>query len=52
MGSLVVTSSNGNVAGIVTVSDLLEMIARRPAQLSKREARAHRDKKAPAWEGE
>ena len=50
IGSLVVTSANGNVAGIVTVSDLLEMIARRPAELSKREAHRRREKKAAKWE--
>ena len=30
VGSLVVTSANGKVAGIVTVSDLLDLIARTP----------------------
>jgi CBS domain-containing protein len=46
IGSLVVTSQNGNVAGIVTVSDLLELIAHQPAELSKRESRERRAKKA------
>lgn len=46
IGSLVVTSQNGNVAGIVTVSDLLDLIARQPAQLSHRETRERRAKKA------
>jgi len=39
IGSLVVTSANGKVAGIVTVSDLLDLIARRPERLSNRELR-------------
>ena len=30
IGSLVVTSANGKVAGIVTVSDLLDYVARKP----------------------
>jgi CBS domain-containing protein len=30
IGSLVVTSANGKVAGIVTVSDLLEVLAKQP----------------------
>lgn len=33
IGSLIVTSSNGKVAGIVTVSDLLELIAKQPDQV-------------------
>lgn len=52
MGSLVVTSANGNVAGIVTVSDLLDMIAKRPAELSKRDAHLRRAKIAARWEDE
>ena len=49
IGSLVVTSANGKVAGIVTVSDLLELVARKPERRSNRELR--RDK-APddVWE--
>jgi acetoin utilization protein AcuB len=47
IGSLVVTSANGKVAGIVTVSDLLELLARWPEHhLSNREyrkARSNRD---------
>jgi CBS domain-containing protein len=46
IGSLVVTSQNGNVAGIITVSDLLDLIARQPAELSKREMRERRAKRA------
>ncbi len=34
---LVVTSANGKVAGIVTVSDLLELLARKPEHRSNRE---------------
>lgn len=37
IGSLVVTSANGKVAGIVTVSDLLELLARKPEHKSNRE---------------
>jgi predicted transcriptional regulator len=39
VGSLVVTSANGKVAGIVTVSDLLELLARKPEHKSNREVR-------------
>mgnify|MGYP003338578146 FL=1 len=39
IGSLVVTSANGKVAGIVTVSDLLELVARKPERRSHRELR-------------
>ena len=46
IGSLVVTSQNGNVAGIITVSDLLDLIARQPPQLSKHEVTERRAKKA------
>ena len=49
VGSLVVTSANGNVAGIVTVADLLDHIARQPARLSKHEAIRRREKKAAKW---
>jgi len=37
VGSLVVTSANGKVAGIVTVSDLLTLLARKPEHKSNRE---------------
>jgi CBS domain-containing protein len=42
IGSLVVTSSNGKVAGIVTVADLLELIAKEPERRSNHEYRASR----------
>jgi osmoprotectant transport system ATP-binding protein len=42
IGSLVVTSANGKVAGIVTVSDLLELLARTPEHQSNRELRRAR----------
>ena len=49
IGSLVVTSANGKVAGIVTVSDLLELVARKPERRSNRELR--RDKEPDeGWE--
>jgi len=50
IGSLVVTTANGKVAGIVTVSDLLEVIARRPEHVSDRERRKAR--RADGWEHE
>jgi CBS domain-containing protein len=44
IGSLVVTTANGKLAGIVTVADLLEVIARRSEHQSDRERRkARRD---------
>jgi len=46
VGSLVVTSANGKVAGIVTVSDLLDLIARTPEHRSNRELRRARDREA------
>ena len=39
VGSLVVTSVNGKVAGIVTVSDLLALLARKPERQSNRDRR-------------
>lgn len=42
VGSLVVTSANGKVAGIVTVSDLLSLIARTPEHKSNRDLRKAR----------
>ena len=45
VGSLVVTSAHGHVAGIVTVSDLLDLIARQPPTLSKQEAKRRRERK-------
>ena len=38
IGSLVVTSSNGKLAGIVTVSDLLDLLSRTPPVEPKRES--------------
>lgn len=46
VGSLVVTSANGKVAGIVTVSDLLDLIARKPEHRSNRALRRGRDREA------
>lgn len=42
IGSLVVTSANGKVAGIVTVSDLLELLALKPEHRSNRQVRRAR----------
>jgi CBS domain-containing protein len=39
IGSLVVTSAHGKVAGIVTVADLLEQMAKKPEHKSNREKR-------------
>ena len=50
IGSLVVTSANGKVAGIVTVSDLLDLLARTPARTSNRELRQARARSG--WEEE
>jgi CBS domain-containing protein len=53
IGSLVVTSANGNVAGIVTVSDLLDFIARKPLRVpKKREAEKRRATKSGTWDEE
>lgn len=53
IGSLVVTSANGKVAGIVTVSDLLDLIAKQPVRAAKkREAARSRETKAGTWEEE
>jgi CBS domain-containing protein len=48
IGSLVVTSPNGKVAGIVTVADLLDWIARQPEHVSNRALRKAR--KERGWE--
>ena len=48
IGSLVVTSPNGKVAGIVTVADLLDWIARQPAHVSNRALRKEREERG--WE--
>jgi CBS domain-containing protein len=44
IGSLVVTSANGKVAGIVTVSDLLNLIARQPDRKALKERRRWHDR--------
>lgn len=49
IGSLVVTSANGKVAGIVTVADLLELLARKPEHRSNRELRRARGEEE--WKG-
>lgn len=50
VGSLVVTSSNGKVAGIVTVSDLLEYLERHRDHQSTRGRRRTREREEPQWE--
>lgn len=50
IGSLVVTSANGKVAGIVTVADLLDLLAKRPEHMSNRELRKAREDRG--WEDE
>jgi acetoin utilization protein AcuB len=50
IGSLVVTSANGKVAGIVTVSDLLELLARTPERQSNRDRRRAREAPDQSWE--
>ena len=44
LGSLVVTSANGRVAGIVTVSNLLDLLARQPERGSGKGRRRERDR--------
>lgn len=44
IGSLVVTSAHGKVAGIVTVSDLLNLLARMPERDVLKERRRERDR--------
>jgi CBS domain-containing protein len=48
IGSLVVTSANGKVAGIVTVADLLDLLAKRPEHASNRDLRRARE--GDVWE--
>ena len=48
IGSLVVTSANGKVAGIVTVADLLDLLAKRPEHASNRDLRKARE--GDVWE--
>ena len=50
VGSLVVTSSNGKVAGIVTVSDLLEYLAQHRDRQSTRGRRRTREREELRWE--
>jgi CBS domain-containing protein len=39
IGSLVVTSANGKLAGIVTVADLLDLVAKKPVRAANRAMR-------------
>ena len=50
VGSLVVTASNGKVAGIVTVSDLLEYLERHRDRQSARGRRRKGEHEEPQWE--
>lgn len=50
VGSLVVTSTNGKVAGIVTVADLLEQMARKPERKSNREKRRAAEAMDEPWD--
>lgn len=50
IGSLVVTSANGNVAGIVTVADLLAQIATKPAHRSNRDTRRATEEMDASWD--
>ena len=50
VGSLVVTSANGKVAGIVTVSDLLDLLARRPERQSNRDRRRAKENQDESWD--
>lgn len=51
VGSLVVTSANGKVAGIVTITDLLRLLTRQPDSRSNRGERRPRSR-AKAWQNE
>jgi len=50
VGSLVVTSANGKVAGIVTVSDLLEYLVRHRDRQSARGRRRTGEREEQQWE--
>jgi len=50
IGSLVVTSANGKVAGIVTVSDLLELLERKPEHRSNRRRRRAGETPDESWD--
>jgi acetoin utilization protein AcuB len=51
IGSLVVTSANGKVAGIVTITDLLHLLMKQPEYRSNRGDRRPRAR-ARAWQNE
>jgi len=44
IGSLVVTSANGKVAGIVTVADLLDYVSRKPERHSNKKLRRSKER--------
>lgn len=50
IGSLVVTSANGKVAGIITVTDLLNLLAHMPDRETATERRRTRERSEEAWE--
>lgn len=50
IGALVVTSPHGKVAGIVTVSDLLELLARTPERQSNKALRRARAAGDASWD--
>jgi CBS domain-containing protein len=50
IGSLVVTSANGKLAGIVTVADLLDLVAKKPVRVANRAMRKALAKSG--WEDE
>jgi CBS domain-containing protein len=50
IGSLVVTSANGKVAGIVTVADLLDLIDKPRERHSNKDVRKKRDEDVEDWE--
>ena len=50
IGSLVVTSANGKVAGIVTVANLLNLLERAPQRGSGKERRRARARIDEAWD--
>ena len=49
IGSLVVTSANGKLAGIVTIADLLDLLARQPEHRSNRDRHRAEDRLEP-WD--
>ena len=50
IGSLVVTSASGKVAGIVTVADLLEQLAKKPEHKSNRDRRRAAERQDATWD--